>query len=517
MPIKFPETSSDDATIELVFSSDTIEEDKDEDNNLNHYNITLRQILCPSPQALQLAATTSRSSFEYEDNEESLENLECGQTIQSSEFILQSPKYPRNYQDNLDCYIRVLPFNANICSLELRFDEFRLAESSIDQGLNCPNDYLEISNIDGNDGSSSQTKSQKYCDVFAGIRLIEMGSSGKQFHFHTDNDANDVGYSIVVRQLACDLETSTTTESIFEEEQEGRTSSTTTTTTTPSYDQSSCQHYNPFTTTTSLPMPLFSTPAAPIICSERYSLNSQQPIFISNLGFPQSFGTRCLYTIETSPDTCSVQVDFKQFNVGTFANEVGCLNDYLLINENTKVCGFHSGTEIYPTYGSGFSMELVSSIGSGPGYEIVIKPIYCSKDNIDSYGAPLADPIIPSYSVTDQLDSYGVPQAPPLEQPWTPIYYHDNDDQSNPPIIHTSRPTYGTTIKPSYHPRPRPWTKHRSFNWLSPLRSIIRAKHRALKSLFGSFAHLTLPRPPRPSRPSKPKYRPSKPLYYPQL
>ena len=148
MPIKFPETSSDDATIELVFSSDTIEEDKDEDNNLNHYNITLRQILCPSPQALQLAATPSRSSFEYEDNEESLENLECGQTIQSSEFILQSPKYPRNYQDNLDCYIRVLPFNANICSLELRFDEFRLAESSIGQGLNCPNDYLEISNID---------------------------------------------------------------------------------------------------------------------------------------------------------------------------------------------------------------------------------------------------------------------------------------------------------------------------------------------------------------------------------
>ena len=42
----------------------------------------------------------------------------------------------------------------------------------------------------------AQTKLQKYCDVFAGIRLIEMGKSGKQFHFHTDDDGNDVGYSL---------------------------------------------------------------------------------------------------------------------------------------------------------------------------------------------------------------------------------------------------------------------------------------------------------------------------------
>ena len=318
----------------------------------------------------------------------------------------------------------------------------------------------------------------------------------------------------MVRQLACDLEPSTTTELAFEEEQEGRTSSSTTST-TPIYDQSLC-HYNPFTTTSPpSPEPLFTTPVAPIICSKRYSLISQQEVVISNLGLPQSPQTKCVYNIETSPDTCSVQVDFKQFSVGTFPN-VGCLNDYLLINGNTKVCGFQGGTEIYPTFGSGFSMELVSSIGSSQKYNIAVKPIYCSKDNIDSYGVPLAGAINPSFSATDQLDSYGVPQAPPLN-PWTPIYYDDNNNQPQynyPPIIPASRPTYATTIKPSYHRPHRPWTKHRSFNWL---RSIIRAKHRALKSLFGSFAHLALPRPPIPSRPTKPKYRPSKPLYHPRF
>ena len=86
----------------------------------------------------------------------------CGQTIQEQEFILQSPNYPRNYANDLDCYIRILPYDIEVCSLELRFDEFRLDTSiSTDPNL-CPNDFLQISDID------KSGEPQIYCDVFSG-------------------------------------------------------------------------------------------------------------------------------------------------------------------------------------------------------------------------------------------------------------------------------------------------------------------------------------------------------------
>ena len=463
--VRFAEEAN--ATIDLDFVN------TDEELDF-YYNITLRQILCQPPQLI------ARDSLEYDGNEV-LENPGCGQTIRSAEFILQSPKYPRNYPDDFDCYTRVLPFNDNICSLELRFDEFRLFEDV--EGLQCAHDYLEISGID-----NEQTKPQRYCDVFTGIRLIEMGRSGKQFHFHSDGDGkNDVGYSILVRQLTCDLEPlPTTTESVLEDP-EGRTT-TTSTTVAPIM----CSSYNPFITTTTLPI-------IPSICSKTYTMNSQQPIVVSNEGYED-----CLYTIKTSPDTCSVQVDFKKFSVGTFTS--GCLNDYLLINSDTKVCGYHSGTEIYPSYSSKFTMEFS---GSGQtSYELIVKPIICSRDPIDSYGSPLGDPIGPYYP-NDQEDSYGAPQAPAIisTNQWTPIYYYDtarpiSNDYGSP----TGRPNYA---KPLYRqPKRKP-------HWLSPLRSIIRAKHRALKALFGTFARFTFPKPSRQRPQHKPKYRPtSKPLYY---
>ncbi len=48
-----------------------------------------------------------------------------------AEFVLQSPNYPFPYPNNLDCLTKVERLGPNICSLELRFDEFKVQPSQV--------------------------------------------------------------------------------------------------------------------------------------------------------------------------------------------------------------------------------------------------------------------------------------------------------------------------------------------------------------------------------------------------
>ena len=121
-----------------------------------------------------------RRSLSLEEDPELSSKTSCDREINTNEFLLQSPNYPRPYPNGIDCDILVYPSSENICELELRFDEFRVEPSS--QEFACDNDFLMISD------DLNQVSPQKYCDVFTGIRLIEMGLS-KRFHFHT-NKAN---------------------------------------------------------------------------------------------------------------------------------------------------------------------------------------------------------------------------------------------------------------------------------------------------------------------------------------
>ena len=473
-----------DQSIELIFNRFG-NRSKDGGN----YNVTVRQIVCSDEGANLISTRDSLSYPEYDNfGTASL----CGQTIQKQEFVLQSPNYPRNYDNNLDCYIRILPSDEDICSLELRFDEFRLHTSSFDQSsLLCPNDYLQISDID-NSGNP-----QRYCDVFTGIRLVEMTTQGKEFHFSTDEEGREVGYSIQIRQLRCDLQPvpTTTTEII-----DGRTSSTASAPSTAPPPISTTNYSpcpvtsNPFLTTTS--KPFYSTTTASVIrpryCSEVYELNSL-PIAIQSLGYPEPLrGGGCFYSVKTISNVCSVQLDFKQFAIGTFsAGE--CLNGYMLVNGEQRVCGLQSGkTLLFPVRESQVTVEIVTPLGLGyPGYELTMKPIFCS------ISRPSDD------------DSYGAPQAPVINSnDWTPIY-NDKPDYT-PPLYYpppTSRPDYASTYKPSYH-RPSPSKPHR--DWFAPIRKLIRAKQRALRSLFGVFGLHPRPvkRPFKPSYGTKPHYKP---------
>ena len=158
--------------------------------------MTVRQIDCANEKPINRIGDT-----EYENYEEE----EICQEFSENEFLIQSENYPFGYPNNLDQCFTIRPSNEDICYLELRFDEFNL--ESLTQG-SCNNDYLEIS------GGSEETtgNGMRYCDVFYGIRVIEM-TSVKKLTFHTNEAINNVGFSIVGKQLPCETTTTSTTSS----------------------------------------------------------------------------------------------------------------------------------------------------------------------------------------------------------------------------------------------------------------------------------------------------------------
>ena len=116
------------------------------------FNITVRQLKCENEINNFVGGTADlklgiegENSPEYGNYDDDDDNLFCNQIFNSTEFVLQSPNYPRPYPNDIDCNILVYPPNDNICSLELRFDEFRIEPSSGQDGIKCDNDYLIIS------------------------------------------------------------------------------------------------------------------------------------------------------------------------------------------------------------------------------------------------------------------------------------------------------------------------------------------------------------------------------------
>ena len=74
-----------------------------------YYNLTIRQLECDGENQLISRITqdtdeaSKGSEYDYEEEEDS-ESLKCDQTIQASEFVLQSPKYPSEYPNGVSKY-----------------------------------------------------------------------------------------------------------------------------------------------------------------------------------------------------------------------------------------------------------------------------------------------------------------------------------------------------------------------------------------------------------------------------
>ena len=114
------------------------------------YNITVRQIDCPKEVQMDddlnnlllqvhtqslfplpvtdaagennlilvgLRDSNQQGDISNRQTDDVSEVLNCNQIISSSEFVLQSPNYPANYPNNVQCVAIVYPSSNNICAL----------------------------------------------------------------------------------------------------------------------------------------------------------------------------------------------------------------------------------------------------------------------------------------------------------------------------------------------------------------------------------------------------------------
>ncbi|XP_055940019.1 cubilin-like isoform X2 [Argiope bruennichi] len=105
---------------------------------------------------------------------------------------------------------------------------------------------------------------------------------------------------------------------------------------------------------------------------------------ISSPGYPRYYtsGLRCHYKIRRpDPSTCTVELDFRVFDVATSA---GCSEDYLQLPDQTRLCGSQTTSKAldYSAVGSDvMTLTFVTdSIGAGRGFDIVVRqlPNSCS-------------------------------------------------------------------------------------------------------------------------------------------
>ena len=72
-----------------------------------YYNLTIRQIECDEENQFIITEDTDEASkgseYDFEEEEDS-ELPKCDKIIQTSEFVLQSPKYPSEYPNGVSKY-----------------------------------------------------------------------------------------------------------------------------------------------------------------------------------------------------------------------------------------------------------------------------------------------------------------------------------------------------------------------------------------------------------------------------
>ncbi len=104
------------------------------------YYGTFLQIDCRASKEEEKEETTEVEDPDYEEEEEE-EGDEghvpllpvpgrlsaCDRTLSAREFVLQSPNYPFPYPPDLDCTTVVERAGPDVCSVEMRFDEFRVS------------------------------------------------------------------------------------------------------------------------------------------------------------------------------------------------------------------------------------------------------------------------------------------------------------------------------------------------------------------------------------------------------
>ena len=68
----------------------------------------------------------------------------CDQTISQASGWFYSPNYPANYNDNSVCILTIEKSSADVCQVEITFEDFDLEDSR----PACDNDFLDFGDGD---------------------------------------------------------------------------------------------------------------------------------------------------------------------------------------------------------------------------------------------------------------------------------------------------------------------------------------------------------------------------------
>ncbi|KAJ0177495.1 hypothetical protein K1T71_007504 [Dendrolimus kikuchii] len=114
----------------------------------------------------------------------------CGGTLTSSSGTITSPNYPNNYNENSECFYKI------VTSLGSRI-RISFTDLELENDINCKNDYVEI--FDGR--NTGATSFGKYCSMSPSLHNIETSSNYAFIKFRSDFYLEHKGFMLTYDTL----------------------------------------------------------------------------------------------------------------------------------------------------------------------------------------------------------------------------------------------------------------------------------------------------------------------------
>ncbi|XP_066975955.1 cubilin-like [Macrobrachium rosenbergii] len=110
----------------------------------------------------------------------------CDRRIESDAFVISSPGYPKEYEDNVECHY-VITRGEGVCGIDLRVEDFNLEDGS------CMFDYLEV-------------QGRRLCGKLQPgfTRYYDFEGPQLDIRFRSDESTRRGGFSISGRRVRCD-------------------------------------------------------------------------------------------------------------------------------------------------------------------------------------------------------------------------------------------------------------------------------------------------------------------------
>ena len=337
----------------LTFRSDATR--KDRAQVFNGFYLKVRQRECmhddhvsshpgKKMHAVSSVATTT-SSLQRQGS-----STQCGEVISTPEFEVRSPYYPSSYSENVECVYTIKKSDWRICSMELRFVEFDVQESS-----NCEKDYLLM------DG-------KKLCGKYKANTRMNFDFSDspeKILFFKSDNEDSRRGFLIIGHQRPCP-------DPLLSAHDKSAASLL------PADPRQQLMRPDP----ASLSDQRDDSPVQSVC---EFCFTEPNGVFTS-YGYPMSYpgNLNCKYKISPQPGFCSLEIRFEEFDLPHGSSD--CSQDYLQV-DNVRYCGTQlRGVRKIVTFLASSPHEVVirfssDRVTSGKGFHATYSQIPCEKSS----------------------------------------------------------------------------------------------------------------------------------------